>query len=78
MAKIQLSAAKQKKQVQMLDKETDVVLQIFSSTREAARWLIESKGLVKSSEGGYSSHISEACSGKRKSCSGYKWRYVIE
>lgn len=70
--------SKLKKQVQMLDKETDAVLQIFSSTREAARWLIESKGLAKSSEGGYSAHISEVCNGKRKSCSGYKWRYVIE
>jgi group I intron endonuclease len=67
-----------KRQVQMLDKKTGAILQIFSSTREAARWLIESKGLAKSSEGGYSSHISEACNGKRKSCSGYKWQYVIE
>lgn len=67
-----------KKQVQMLDKKTDAVLQTFSSTREAARWLIEFKGLAKSSEGGYSTHISEVCNGKRKSCSGYKWHYVTE
>lgn len=70
--------SKIKKQIQMLSKETDAVLQVFPSTREAARWLIESKGLAKSSEGGYSTHISEVCNGKRKSCSGYKWRYAIE
>ena len=67
-----------KKQVQMLDKKTDEILQTFSSTREAARWLIKTKGLKKASEGGYSSHISEVCNGKRKSCNGYKWQYAIE
>lgn len=67
-----------RKQVQMLDKKSGEVLQTFSSTREAARFIIKQKSLQESSEGGYSSHISEVCNGKRKSCSGYKWQYAIE
>ena len=72
------SQEKKQIQVQMLDKNTNELLQTFSSTREAARWIIETQGLAKSSEGGYSSHISEVCNGKRKSCSGYKWQYTTK
>ena len=63
------------KMVQMLDKQTEEVLNTFDSTRDAARFLINKEGLNPKSEGGYSSHISEVCNGKRKSCQGYKWRY---
>lgn len=66
---------KKQNQVQMLDKTTEEILYTFSSTREAARWLIKNKNLPSSNEGGYSSHISEVCRGKRKTCQGYKWRY---
>ena len=65
------------KAIEMLDKNTNKVLKTFSSTREAARFIIQEQGLKSSSEGGYSSHISEVCQGKRKSCQGYKWRYAI-
>ena len=64
-----------KKGVEMLDKNTEEVLNTFSSTRDAARFLIKEKGLKSSNEGGYSGHISEVCQGKRKTCQGYKWRY---
>ena len=64
-----------KKGVEMLDKNTEEVLNTFSSTRDAARYLIKEKGLKPSNEGGYSGHISEVCQGKRKTCQGYKWRY---
>ena len=63
------------KGVEMLDKNTEEVLNTFSSTRDAARFLIKEKGLKPSNEGGYSGHISEVCQGKRKTCQGYKWRY---
>ena len=63
------------RRVEMLDKKTEEVLASFESTREAARFLIKEKGLNPDSEGGYSSHISGACQGKRKTCQGYKWRY---
>ena len=64
-----------KKGVEMLDKNTEEILNTFSSTRDAARFLIKEKGLKPSNEGGYSGHISEVCQGKRKTCQGYKWRY---
>lgn len=63
------------KQVEMLDKKTEEVLQVFSSTREAARYLIKTQNLNPDNEGGYSAHISGVCNGKRKTCQGYKWRY---
>ena len=62
--------------VLMLDKKTEEVLGSFKSTREAARFLIEQNGLNPKNEGSYSSHISEVCNGKRKTCQGYKWRYA--
>ena len=60
----------------MLDKNTNELLQTFSSTREAARWIIETQGLAKSSDGGYSSHISEVCNGKRNKTGGYHFKFV--
>lgn len=67
--------ARAPKKVLMLDKNTNEVLNCFDSTREAARYLIEKCG-AKSHESGYSSHISEVCQGKRKTCQGYKWQYA--
>lgn len=64
------------KTVLMLDKKTEEVLGSFKSTREASRFLIKQYGLNPQSESGYSSHISEVCNGKRKTCQGYKWRYA--
>lgn len=63
------------KSVKMIDINANQVLAIFSSTREAARYLIKELKLPPSNEGGISSHISEACRGKRKTCQGYKWQY---
>ena len=63
------------KNVLMLDKHTKQVIKKFSSTREAARFLINKKGLKPCNESGYSGHISEVCRGKRKSCLGYIWKY---
>ena len=64
------------KEVLMLDKNTNEVLGIFESTREAARYLIAKDSLNPKSESGYSSHISEVCNGKRKTCQGYRWQYA--
>ena len=59
----------------MIDKNGQVV-ETFSSTREAARYLIETLNKPSYLEGGYSTHISEVCRGNRKTCLGYKWRYA--
>lgn len=63
------------KKVLMIDKN-DQVIRVFNSTREAARYLIETLNKSSSSESGYSTHISEVCRGIRKTCLGYKWQYI--
>ena len=67
---------KHSKSVHMLDKNTNEILKTFSSTREAARYLIQSFELAAKNEGSYSQHISEVCRGLRKTCQGYKWQYA--
>lgn len=56
-----------KKPVAMCDKDTKEVLKIFSSMREAGRFLNK-----KSSDW----HISEVCKGKRKTAYGYSWKFI--
>ena len=63
------------KKILMIDKNNQVI-NSFCSTREAARYLVETLHKDPKSEGGYSSHISETCRGIRKSCLGYKWQYA--
>jgi group I intron endonuclease len=63
------------KKILMMDKNNQVI-NSFCSTREAARYLVETFHKDPKSEGGYSSHISEVCRGIRKSCLGYKWQYA--
>jgi hypothetical protein len=59
-------ASKSNKPVYMLDKNSEEILQSFSSTMEAERYL--------NKKGGHR-HINEVCQGKRKTAYGYKWEY---
>lgn len=63
------------KRVNMFSKYGDHI-RTFSSTRDASRYLINELGLNCKNEGGYASHITDVCKGKRKSCCGYIWQYV--
>ena len=54
------------KKVQMIDVETNKVVQSFNSIEDAYRHL----GVQSSS------HIGYACTGKRKTAYGYKWQFV--
>jgi group I intron endonuclease len=63
------------KAVQMLDLETHQVLKSFESVRSAARYLIENS-ISNSKLSGTSCHISEVCSGKRKSAYGFMWTHI--
>ena len=54
------------KMVAQLDKETEEIIAVYSSTEEANR------ALKKQSSG----HISQVCKGKRKTAYGYKWKYL--
>lgn len=53
------------KTVTMLDKNTEEILKIFPSAREASKFLNKTP-----------QHIRDVCLGKRKSAYGYKWRYL--
>lgn len=66
--KIKKEAKEQKRIVVQLDKNTCEELKCFESISEALRCL----GLKNDC----GSHISDACSGKRKSAYGYKWKYA--
>ena len=64
------------KTVAMIDANTGSRIQLFDSTREAARHIIKLQNKPFSHESGISSHISSACRGKRKIAAGYKWQYI--
>jgi group I intron endonuclease len=53
--------------IYQIDKETNNIIHVFVSTREAARELGNPR---------YRQHIEEVCKGLRKSAYGYKWKYV--
>ena len=52
------------KKVAKLDKNTDEVLEVYSSIYQAEK------------ENGNPTHISDVCNGKRKTCIGYKWKFI--
>lgn len=54
--------------VAQIDMVTNEILQVFDSVKSAKRAL----------EISHSGHIADVCNGKRKSASGYFWKYVNE
>lgn len=52
--------------VLMLDKNTDEIINIFSSITQAENYLNKPSSRR---------HITEVCKGKRKTAYGYKWKY---
>lgn len=58
--------------VKQIDKNTNQVIATFSSMREAAQNMIDNK-YTNCKIGTGSTHISEVCSGKRKTFAGFKW-----
>ena len=62
------------KVVQMFDKKTGEFIQSFATTADAARWLIDNNYTnCKYTTIRY--HITEVCTGKRKSAAGFIWKY---
>ena len=59
--------ASQGKTVAKIDKNTNEILEVFSTSGEAGR-----------SIGKTGSHIREVCLGKRKTAYGYKWKYIAD
>lgn len=60
--------------VNMYD-ENNNFIQTFSSSQEAALFLINNK-ITNGKSKSVSSHIREVCSGKRKRAYGFKWKYA--
>lgn len=60
------------KPVIQLDKKTGTKINLFSSYREAAKYLYNN-GHVKTVKDAQS-HISQVCRGKRKTCGGFVWQ----
>ena len=52
--------------VAQLDKDTEEILNIFSSLKDAYNYLGKQ----------HSGHIASVCNGKRKTAYGYKWKYI--
>ena len=69
-----IAAEENSKPVFMLKKNSEEVLQSFSSAVEAARYLIDNK-LTNCKFTTIRYHISEVCNNKRKSAAGFSWRY---
>ena len=64
---------KKSKQVYQYTKELELI-NIFSSTADAARWCYE-QGLCKKLHSGVRTHISEVANNKRKTAYNYIWKY---
>lgn len=54
------------KPVEMLDKDTEEVIRVFSGIWEANKYLSKKSG----------GHICQACAGRRRTAYGYKWKYA--
>lgn len=54
-----------KKAVAKLDKITEEIIEIYESIAEAER-----------ATPNHNKHISDVCNGKRKTCAGYKWKFI--
>lgn len=52
------------KAVAKIDPVTNEILKVYPSVREAER------------DNGETNHIAQVCNGKRKTCKGYKWKYI--
>ena len=63
------------KPVEMYDKKTGELLMVFTGIQEAADYLIK-QAITSGQKKGIAAHISQVCSGKRKSAYGYTWRHV--
>ena len=56
--------AKKARPVAQIDKDTNKIIKIYPSIREAEKAT------------GNSQHIASVCRGSRKTCKGYKWKYL--
>lgn len=66
------------KPIAMLNKDSQEIIQIFTSGQDACRYLIDNKITSSTALNGVHSHIRAVCQGKRKTAYGYIWKYLNE
>lgn len=64
LSSAEVTKKQQRKPVAKLDPKTNEIIAIYSSVQEAEN------------ANGNTRHISQVCNGKRKTCNGYKWKYL--
>ena len=60
--------------VGQFDKNTNKLLNTFTTVREAARWCFNNN--YSTDKGCNGTHINQVCKGKRKTAYGFKWSYI--
>lgn len=71
----QIAKEQQGKKINMFDKQNNFICS-FNSAREAGLYLYENKITQSSDIKGIASHITQVCSGQRKSAYGYLWKFI--
>lgn len=75
--RIDVSKEKLQKTVGMYDiNNHSRLINVFQSTGDASKYLIETEITTSTRLKGISTHIAEVCNDKRKSAYGYFWRYI--
>lgn len=54
----------------------NILIKIFTSTAEAAKFLIQEQKTASNNITGISSHIAKVCKEQRKSAYGFQWKYL--
>ena len=74
---VEVVKEKLQKSVGMYDiNNNSILIEKFSSTMDASRYLINNGITTSLKVKGVSTHIAEVCNGKRKSAYGYFWKYI--
>lgn len=66
------------KKVGQYDKDKNILLNTFDSTRQAGEYLVQNNYTSSTDPKGVAGHISHVCTGKRKAAYGFNWKYIEE
>ena len=72
----EISREKQGKPIQMINPNTNTVIQEFKTMADGARYCMENKLTTDCKLHGVQSHIGQVANGKRKTAYGYIWKYI--
>lgn len=72
----EISREKQGKPVQMVDPNTNEIIQEFETMADAARYCIKNNLTTDKKIHGVEAHIGQVANGKRKTAYKYFWKYI--